>query len=104
MNDLHNINGYYVKKNAYIVARKIHDIYILINITDNNVGDICLLYQINETGYYIWNNIDGKQTCTELAYRLWKTIEEEIDYQTVFEDVLEFLDELNKRGFVEVLK
>jgi hypothetical protein len=49
-------------KNENIVARQIHDTYFLINIADNYAHDKCILYQVNEIGYFIWSNIHGKET------------------------------------------
>lgn len=47
-----------IKKNPNIVARKIHGSSFLIDISDNYSGDKCALYEINETGMFIWSNID----------------------------------------------
>lgn len=92
---------YMIKRNENIVARKIHDTYFLINIADNYTYDICVLYQINEIGFFIWNNINGEKTCTDLADRLKHAINEDIDYQIILQDVIKFLSELKKRDFIK---
>ena len=47
-----------IVKNENVVVRKIHGTTFLINIADNFAGDRCALYEVNETGLYIWNQID----------------------------------------------
>lgn len=54
-----NSKVYY--RNSDIVARKIHGSFFLIDICDNYSGDRCSLYEINETGMFIWEQINGKK-------------------------------------------
>ena len=89
------------EKNENIVARKIHDTFFLINITDKYENDKCILYQINEIGFFIWNNIDGKNSSNDLADLIKSAINDEVDYQTILSDVSEFLSELNNNGFIK---
>lgn len=89
------------KKNENIVARKIHDTYFLINITDKYARDKCVLYQINEIGFFIWNNIDGKKSSNDLASLIKFVIKDDVDYQSILCDVGEFLSELNNKGFIK---
>lgn len=89
------------EKNENIVARKIHDTFFLINITDKYENDKCILYQINEIGFFIWNNIDGKNSSDDLADLIKSAINDEVDYQTILSDVSEFLSELNNNGFIK---
>lgn len=94
----------YYKKNDNIVARKIHDTYFLIDITDNYVHDTCVLYQINEVGFFIWNYINEKETSDELAIRLKNAIKDNIDYQIIRNDVNEFFCQLKIKGFIKESK
>lgn len=91
-----------IKKNENIVARKIHGTHFLIDISDNYSGDKCALYEINETGMFIWKNINGSHTVEELAMLLKKAIVDDVDYQILYDDVVEFIETLATKHFVEV--
>lgn len=91
-----------IKKNENIVARKVHGSFFLIDISDNYFGDKCAIYEINETGMFIWDNIDGKRNIKELVALLKAVIIDDIDYQILHDDVKEFIDTLIIRQFVEV--
>lgn len=91
-----------IKKSENIVARKVHGSSFLIDISDNYSGDRCAIYEINETGMFIWNNINGIRTIEELATLLKAAIIDDVDYQVLHDDVTEFIDTLVVRHFVEV--
>lgn len=91
-----------IKKKENIVARKIHNSFFLIDISDNYSGDTCAIYEINETGMFIWNNINGTRSTAELATLLKSAIIDDIDYEILQADVIEFVDTLVMRNFVEV--
>lgn len=91
-----------IKKNENIVARKIHGASFLINISDNYSGDKCAIYEINETGMFIWNSINGIRTVEQLAMLLKKEIIDDVDYQIIHDDIAEFIFALAARHFVEV--
>ena len=74
----------------------------LLNDSDNYSGDKCAIYEINETGMFIWNNIDGTRSTEELATLLKAAIIDDVDYQILHDDVKEFIDTLIIRQFVEV--
>lgn len=90
-----------IKKNENIVARKVHGSSFLIDISDNYSGDKCTIYEINETGMFIWDNINGTRSIEELVTLLKTVIIDDIDYQILHEDVKEFIDTLIIRQFVE---
>lgn len=90
------------KKNDNIVARKIHDSFFLIDISDNYSNNKCALFEINETGMFIWNNINGSRTVEELVTLLKDAIIDDVDYQVLFDDVVDFTDTLTTKRFVEV--
>ena len=50
-------------KNGDIILRTIHGSIFLIDISDNYSGDKCALYEINETGKFLWDNIDEMENC-----------------------------------------
>lgn len=88
------------KKNSNIIVRRIHGSVFLINIADNYMGDKCALYEINETGEFIWNHINGKRNIEELTKLLQEEIVDEIDYAILFNDISEFIDSLKKKDFL----
>ena len=90
-----------IKKNENIVARKVHGSSFLIDISDNYSGDKCAIYEINETGMFIWDNINGTRSIEELVTLLKTVIIDDIDYQILHEDVKVFIDTLIIRQFVE---
>ena len=87
-------------RNNDIIARRIHGSFFLINICDNYSGDRCSLYEINETGMFIWEQIDGKKRVNEIACALKAAIIDEIDYQIIEKDVLEYIDFLTQLKFL----
>lgn len=89
-------------KNSNIVERKIHGSFFLIDISDNYAEDKCALYEINEVGSFIWNQIDGKRSLTDIAVELQKAIVDDIDLQVLIDDASEFVESLLAKQFVEV--
>jgi hypothetical protein len=49
------------KKCAKVVSRKIGDELIIVPLS-TSAGDITSLFSINQTGAFIWENIDGTKT------------------------------------------
>ena len=92
-----------MRKNESIVARKIHDTYFLIDTKENYSDEKCRLYEINEIGYFLWNNIskDNKDnSLNELTALLLTALDDEIDEKQVYEDVEMFVKSLISMGFV----
>jgi len=90
-----------LRKNCNVVARKIHGSFFLIDISDNFSDDKCALYEINETGMFIFDCINGMRTLDDLVNLLQEAIVDEVEYHVLYEDVVEFVDSLRLRGFVE---
>lgn len=86
-------------RNKNIVLRNIHDTYFLIDITDNYQDDKCVIYEINEIGKFIWENIDGKNV-DDVAKKLHSIIIEKIEYQVIYIDVLEYVNILLEKKFI----
>ena len=76
-----------------VVTRKTGNEYVLVPVT-NNIADMTNVYTLNETGAFIWEQIDGKNTILEIIEKL--TCEFEIDNDTATKDVLLFLEDMNK--------
>ncbi len=87
-------------RNKNIVLRNIHDTYFLIDITDNYQDDKCVMYEINEIGKFIWENIDGKNG-QDVVQNLHSIIIEEIEYQVIYNDVLEYVNVLLEKNFIK---
>lgn len=91
-----------ISKKEDIVARTVHGSFFLIDITDNYSGDKCSLYEINQTGMFIWNSIDGSRSVRELAELLQDAIIDDVDIDLIYQDVTEFVSDLLEKHFVEM--
>lgn len=58
-----------INRKDNIVCRKIHGSYFLIDISDNYSGDKCSLYEVNQTGMFIWNNIESEDKFVDGTYQ-----------------------------------
>lgn len=87
-------------KNSDVVLRTIHGSTFLIDISDNYSGDKCSLYEINETGRFLWNNLEHSRTVDDLVKALQDAVIDEVPYGVMFNDVLEYINDLKDKGFV----
>ena len=78
-----------------IVTRKTGNEYVLVPIA-NNIADMNSVYTLNETGAFIWEQIDGKRSVEELIVAL--TEEYDIDAENASNDVFAFIE--NMRGWL----
>jgi methyltransferase-like protein len=76
-----------------IVTRKTGNEYVLVPIT-NNIADMNSVYTLNETGAFIWEQINGIRNVEEIIEAL--ILEYEIDSTTATEDVFSFIDNMSK--------
>jgi hypothetical protein len=76
-----------------VVARKTGEEYVLIPVS-NNIADMDSLYTLNESGAFLWEQIDGKKSAGDLISALMN--EYDVDYETALSDVTGFLDNLKK--------
>jgi len=76
-----------------IVTRKTGNEYVLVPIA-NNIADMNSVYTLNETGAFIWEQINGKRNVQEIIALL--TEEYEIDTENASKDVFEFIDNMSK--------
>ena len=79
-------------RSASVVTRKTGNEYVLVPVTDN-IADMDSVYTLNETGAWIWEQIDGKRTISEIIILL--TDEFDIDNDSATADVLDFLTKMN---------
>jgi len=75
-----------------IVTRKTGDEYILVPVT-NNIADMNSVYTLNETGAFIWELIDGRNTIEELINAVVSKYE--ADFNTATQDVFSFIEKMS---------
>lgn len=88
-------------KSHNIVFRKIHGTAFLIDISDNYAGDSCALYELNETGAFLWDCLDHIGTVEGLAKALQNAIVDEVEYDIIFNDVNEYIHVLAGKQFLK---
>ena len=76
-----------------IVTRKTGNEYILVPVTDN-IADMDSVYTLNETGAFIWEQIDGKRNLGDITKLL--TDEYDIDDVSAKNDIAEFIEKMKK--------
>jgi hypothetical protein len=76
-----------------IVTRKTGNEYVLVPVSDN-IADMNSVFTLNETGAFIWEQIDGIKTVEEIISLLVK--EYEIDNGSAEQDVFSFIENLDK--------
>lgn len=88
-------------KNNDIVLRTIHGSVFLIDISDNYAGDKCSIYEINETGKFLWNSIDENKTIDALVKSLQNAIIDEVPIDILFNDVTDYINDLKSKQFIK---
>jgi len=92
-----------VCRKDYIVERNIHGSIYLINIKQNYLNDRCCLYEINEMGSYIWNNIVGVTPIEDIVNKIISDMDvQDVCRDEIKADVTEYIYLLEKEGFLEV--
>jgi hypothetical protein len=89
MNTLESV----VSHSPSIVTRKTGNEYVLVPVA-NNIADMNSVFTLNETGAFIWEQIDGKKNTGDIITAL--VTEFETDEKTATEDVFSFLEEMKK--------
>jgi Coenzyme PQQ synthesis protein D (PqqD) len=82
-----------LSQSASVVTRKTGNEYVLVPIT-NNIADMNSVYTLNETGAFIWEQIDGKRSVEDIIIEL--TNEYDIDKQNAESDVFTFIENMSK--------
>ena len=77
-----------LSRSPSVVTRKTGNEYILVPVA-NNIADMNSVYTLNETGAFIWEQIDGKRTIEDIIELV--TQEYDIDKDAASNDVLEFV-------------
>jgi hypothetical protein len=76
-----------------VVTKKTGNEYVLVPIT-NNIADMNSVYTLNETGAFIWEQIDGEKSVEEIIIAL--TTEYDIDNKNAQTDVYSFIENMSK--------
>jgi hypothetical protein len=82
-----------VSQSPSIVTRKTGNEYVLVPIA-NNIADMNSVYTLNETGAFLWEQIDGKKSVKDLIDALIS--EYDIDKETATADVISFIEEMRR--------
>lgn len=82
-----------ISRSPSIVTRKTGNEYVLVPIA-NNIADMTSVYTLNETGAFIWDQIDGKRSVEEIIILM--TSEYEVGFETAREDVFEFVEKMGR--------
>ena len=81
-----------LSRSPSVVTRKTGNEYVLVPVT-NNIADMNSVYTLNETGAFIWEQIDGKRNIEDIIGLVIQ--EYDIDVKTASRDVLEFVCSMN---------
>jgi hypothetical protein len=76
-----------------VVTRKTGNEYVLVPVA-NNIADMNSVYTLNETGAFIWEQIDGKRTVSEIIASI--TTEYDIDKDSASKDVFDFIGNMKE--------
>lgn len=85
-----------------VVLRQIHGALFLVDITDKYLDESCSIFELNEMGAIIWNQMDGVKAMRDIAALLQEMIIDDVPLDVIEEDVSGFIQDLSKLGFVEV--
>jgi hypothetical protein len=76
-----------------VVTRKTGNEYVLVPIA-NNIADMTSVYTLNETGAFIWDQINGRRSVEAIIDLM--TAEYDVDFKTASEDVFDFAGKMSK--------
>jgi hypothetical protein len=82
-----------LSRSPSIVTRKTGNEYVLVPVTDN-IADMTSIYTLNETGAFIWEQINGNKSVEDIINAL--TAEYDIDNNNATTDVFSFIDNMSK--------
>ena len=79
------------------MLKKILDDYIVVP-TGDNIVDFAVAVSLNETGAFLWQQLQSEKSIEELADAL--ASEYDITSKEVIDDVIEFVELLKSRNFL----
>jgi hypothetical protein len=81
-----------ISHSASVVTRKTGNEYVLVPIT-NNIADMNSVYTLNETGAFIWEQIDGIRNIGDIITAM--KAEYDIESEIAEKDMLSFIDNMS---------
>jgi hypothetical protein len=94
MTDLKSVPSHSPK----VVTRKTGDEYVLVPVS-NNIANMNNVYTLNETGAFIWDQIDGVKSVEEIIAAL--VSEYEIERTAASSDVFSFIEKMYEFLIIE---
>ena len=85
-------------RNANYVIREVHGAFFLIDITDNYSNGKCRMFELNEVGAFIWNNLENHSNAKCITDKLLSIIIGEVDRDEVYSDVRDCLNNFVDMG------
>ena len=82
-----------LSRSPSIVTRKTGNEYVLIPVA-NNIADMTSVFTLNDTGAFIWEQINGERNVEEIIVSL--TAEYDIDKKIAEADVFSLIDDMGK--------
>jgi len=82
-----------LSRSPSVVTRKTGNEYVLVPVA-NNIADMNSVYTLNETGAFIWDQIDGKRTVSEIIAAVAQ--EYDIDKDLASKDVFDFIENMKE--------
>jgi hypothetical protein len=76
-----------------VVTRKTGNEYVLVPVS-NNIADMNSVYTLNETGAFIWDQINGEKSIEEIISAL--TSEYEVDNEIASADMFTFIENMRQ--------
>ncbi len=92
-----SLNRHY-QRNENFVFRQIENETILVPIRDN-VGDMGSIYNLNPTGAFIWQQLDGEKPLDEIAMMLTRKFE--VSSEQAQADLRDFINQLEEIDAVQ---
>ena len=81
--------------NENFILKHVGKEHMIIPLSDGGV-DFSKVYNVSETGAFIYEQLKEKKAPLEIAYNMVE--EYDVDYDIVLNDIFEFINELKKRG------
>jgi hypothetical protein len=89
------------QRNDNFVFRRIEDETILVPIKDN-VGDMGSIYNLNDVGAFVWEQIDGVKSLQDIKNRL--LAEYEISSREAEDDLFEYIAQLKEIDALRLIR
>ena len=89
------------QRNENFVFRRIEEETILVPIKDN-VGDMGSIYNLNDVGAFVWEQVDGVRSLQEIKNRL--LAEYEVSASEAEDDLFEYIAQLREIDALKLIR